>query len=48
MAMEKLMPKPELITRFFGIVAVIAGLILVTKLALFDWPWIVNSSAQSF
>ncbi len=33
-AMEKLMPKPELIVRLSGIVAVIAGLIMIGRLTL--------------
>jgi predicted metal-binding membrane protein len=34
-AMEKLMPKPELIVRLSGIIAVIVGLILISRLVLF-------------
>jgi predicted metal-binding membrane protein len=33
-AMEKLMPKPELIVRLSGIIAVIVGLILISRIAL--------------
>jgi predicted metal-binding membrane protein len=34
-AMEKLMPKPELIVRLSGIIAVILGLIMICRLTLF-------------
>ena len=34
-AMEKLMPKPELIVRLGGIIAVIVGLIMISRLVLF-------------
>ncbi|HEV2971327.1 MAG TPA: DUF2182 domain-containing protein [Pirellulales bacterium] len=35
-AMEKLMPKPELVVRLSGIIAMIVGLILISRLVLFE------------